>query len=72
MSDIREIKAEDIQLLDYMLIPVKEYRELVSELAKANGMVQKYFEQANDYKELVAEYKHELHQLLGIKEERNA
>lgn len=68
MSDIREIKAEDIQLLDYMLIPVKEYRQLVEDLAKANEQVLRYFDQATEYQRLVAEYKDTIRQLLGIKD----
>ena len=53
---------------DYVTIPVKEYRELVAEKAKLEQQVLEYYKQAELYKDLVAEYKHEMCQLLGIKE----
>ena len=51
---------------DYVTIPVKEYRELVAEKAKLEQQVLEYYKQAELYKDLVAEYKHEMCQLLGI------
>ncbi len=68
MSDIREIKAEDANLLNYMLIPVQEYRQLIKDISDAEQRAVRYYEQAKDYKELVAEYKQELFRVLGVKE----
>lgn len=68
MSDIKEIKAEDANLLNYMLIPVQEYRQLIKDISDAEQRAVRYYEQAKDYKELVAEYKQELFRVLGVKE----
>ena len=68
MDNIKEIEPEDAVLLDYMLIPVKEYRDLITEVAKQKQQIFEYYNQAELYKGLVAEYKHDMHQLLGIKE----
>ena len=67
-EEIKEIKIEDPSLLDYMLIPIKEYRQLIADNAKLKAQVLEYFNQSELYKNLVAEYKHDIHQVLGIKE----
>lgn len=71
-DDIREINPEDIKLLDYMLVPIKEYRQLITEKAKLEQQVLEYFKQAELYRDLVADYKHETYQLLGIKDLKQA
>lgn len=75
MDELKEIRVEDRMLLDYMLIPVKEYRQLIEDIADAHAQIRKYHDLTEEYKQLVAEYKHDLFRTLGIKdlkEVRNA
>ena len=83
-EEIREVLAEneakrgipkDVNMFDYVTIPVKEYRQLIEDLERAKAQVDIEKKDATlaraemyDMEKIVEQYKNDLRKLLGLEE----
>ena len=79
-DDIREIKVEEkkdtvINPLDYVTIPIKEYRKLIRKVERAKADNEKHLDQLwkvklenNELRKNLDEAKAQIQELLGLKE----
>lgn len=82
-EEIKEIQIENkkdktqevINPLDYVTIPVKEYRKLIKKAEKLKRerneqrhMRYKYYAEVNELKEIIEAYKNDLRKMVGLDE----
>lgn len=83
-EEIREVLAEneakrgmpkDVNMFDYVTIPVKEYRQLIEELERAKAQVNiekketmRARAEMYDMERVIEQYKNDLRKLLGLDE----